>query len=67
MKNLKAIKTRLAEIAKDESGQGATEYILVLVGIVAIVLLFRGELTEQVEGMMNSLGSQIQGALNTGG
>ena len=38
---LKTIKNTLKNIWKDESGQGATEYILMLVVVVAIAFAFR--------------------------
>ncbi len=40
------IKNTLKQIWKDESGQAATEYILLVVVIVAVVALFGGEIRE---------------------
>lgn len=44
---------------RDESAQGATEYILLLVVVVAIVALFRGKIKEQLDGIIGNLGEQI--------
>jgi len=46
---------------KDESGQGATEYILLLVVVVALALLFRGKITETVSAKLEELGGAIGG------
>jgi Flp pilus assembly pilin Flp len=34
------------KLRKSESGQGATEYILLLVVVVAVVLMFKGKIQE---------------------
>ena len=44
---------------KDESAQGATEYILLLVAVVAVVVLFRKQITGQVQGLLNELSGKI--------
>lgn len=46
---------------KDESGQGATEYILLLVVVVALALLFRGRIQNIVSSKLEELGSAIGG------
>ncbi len=46
---------------KDESGQGATEYILLLVVVVALALLFRGKIMEIVQGKLDQLAGDIGG------
>lgn len=56
---MKNIKKTFKKLWKDESGQGATEYILLLVVIVAVVLLFGGEIRETVATKMGDLASQI--------
>lgn len=55
------LKNTLKNIWNDESGQGATEYILLVVIVVAVVALFGGEIKsiiggkiEQISGQMNS-------------
>lgn len=52
MKKFKKITKRLIE---DESGQGATEYILLLVVIVGLVVMFGPRIKGMVEGKLSSL------------
>lgn len=59
MKNFKNIKSLLKKLWDDESGQGATEYILLLVIVVAIALLFRGQISGIIEGKISELGGAI--------
>ena len=54
MKNT-AIKT-VKKLWADESGQGAAEYILLLVVVVGIVMLFR----ERISGIVNQKLSDLQ-------
>ena len=56
MKKLKELAIR---IWNDESGQGATEYILLLVVVVGLAVVFRGRITEVVEAKIEQLGSSI--------
>lgn len=56
MKNASAVIKRLL---KDESGQGATEYVLLVVVVVALVLLFRNKITAALEGKLESLSNSI--------
>lgn len=53
----KQIKNLAKKLWQDESGQGATEYILLLVIVVAVALLFRGQIGEMVNGKLSELGS----------
>ncbi len=53
------MKKHIAKLLKDESAQGATEYILLLVAVVGLLALFRGQITQQVENMIGKLGEQI--------
>ena len=55
-------KTALNTIKKlwsDESGQGATEYILLLVVVVGIAMIFKDRIRGAVEGKLSDLNSQI--------
>ncbi len=52
MKNLYSL---LKKFWKDESAQGATEYILLLVVVVTIALMFRKKITELVGNKMGEL------------
>lgn len=44
---------------KDQSGQGATEYVLLVVVVVALVVLFR----DQIRGAMQDKLTQLSGAI----
>jgi Flp pilus assembly pilin Flp len=48
------------KIWNDESAQGATEYILLLVVVVAVVILFKGKITEILGEKVNTIGADIQ-------
>ncbi len=56
MKNLKAILNYLIE---DESGQGATEYILLLVIIVGLVMIFHTQIETMIKGKLSALSSSV--------
>ena len=58
---MKDLKHMLASLWKDESGQGATEYILLLVVVVALAMMFRTKITEVLKGKLEELGSSIGG------
>lgn len=67
MKTLCAsLNSLLKNLWKDESGQGATEYILLLVVVVALALMFRGKITETLKSKLEELGSAI-GSFQVGG
>lgn len=51
----------IKKLWKDESGQGATEYILLLVIVVAIALLFRKQISGIVESKIGEIGGAISG------
>lgn len=51
--------TLLKNLWNDESGQGATEYILLLVVVVALALMFRTKITETLSAKLDELGSAI--------
>ncbi len=53
------MKNTLKRLWKDESAQGATEYILLLVVIVGLVVMFGPKLKGLVEGKTNQLGDKI--------
>lgn len=56
---MKSMTSMMKKLWKDESGQGATEYILLLVVVVAIGFLFKGKITEIVTGKLEELGASI--------
>lgn len=49
------------KLVKDESAQGATEYILLLVAVVAMVVIFKDQIKSQVDNLVGKLSSQIEG------
>lgn len=58
---MQKIKSALKSFWADESGQGATEYILLLVVVVAIAMLFKERIKEAIGQKMAQLSEQIQG------
>ncbi len=53
------MKKQIKNLWQDESAQGATEYILMLVVVVSIAMMFRGKITEIISGKVEKLGSDI--------
>lgn len=47
------------KLIKNQSGQGATEYILLLVVVVALVVLFKDKITTTVKEKIGTLSSDI--------
>ncbi|MCC7404020.1 MAG: hypothetical protein IT288_06425 [Bdellovibrionales bacterium] len=58
---MKHIKSIAKKLWNDESGQGATEYILLLVVVVALVMIFRPQIEQIVNDKLGSLSSAIGG------
>lgn len=58
MKNF--IKSQLSSLWKDESAQGATEYIMLLVVVVALALMFK----ERIKAQVSELIGKLDGDLN---
>lgn len=56
---MKKFKNFSKKLLKNQSGQGATEYILLLVVVVALVLMFKGEIQSTVQGKINDLKDMI--------
>ena len=56
LSNLKSFVTKLW---KDESAQGATEYILLLVVVVAVLAIFRQQIMTKMEQLVGNVGSKI--------
>jgi len=55
------MKKALKQLWQDESAQGATEYILMLVIVVGIAMLFKTKITKIISGKVEDLGSSIEG------
>ncbi len=51
----------LKNIIKDESGQGTTEYVLLLVVLVALAMIFKN----QIKDMVASKIDEIKGGMGT--
>lgn len=51
---------KFRKLLKNESGQGATEYILLLVVVVALVVMFKERIKETVSSKIESLSGSIQ-------
>ena len=58
--SMKKLTNFLKRLWKDESAQGATEYILLLVVIVGLVIVFKEPITRIVKNKVNELGGMIE-------
>jgi Flp pilus assembly pilin Flp len=65
MGKLTLAKDNIKKLAKkfwsDESAQGMTEYVLLLVVIIALATIFKDQIKKAVNDKMNAVGSDIQG------
>ncbi|WII70549.1 Flp1 family type IVb pilin [Bdellovibrio sp. 22V] len=52
---MKKFKNFSKKLLKNKSGQGATEYILLLVVVVALVLMFKDQIKTTVSGKITKL------------
>lgn len=55
------MKALMKNLLKDESGQGATEYILLLVAVVMVSMLFKDKIKEVITAKLEEVGGSIQG------
>lgn len=55
------LKTTLKNLWNDESAQGATEYILLLVIVVALALTFKDRIMKMVTGKLGEIESGMGG------
>ncbi len=58
---MKKLMKAAKQIMKDESAQGATEYILLLMIVVAIVVLFKDKINGMLNGRLDTLSSGLGG------
>jgi Flp pilus assembly pilin Flp len=58
---MQKIKSTLKRLWADESGHGATEYILLLVIVVAVAFLFKGRIKEILTAKLDALSGDISG------
>ncbi|AHI04611.1 hypothetical protein BDW_00505 [Bdellovibrio bacteriovorus W] len=56
---MKKFKKFTKRMLKNESGQGATEYILLLVVVVALVMIFKEQIKSTVTDKISKLSSDI--------
>jgi len=61
---MQKIKSTFKKLWADESGQGATEYILLLVIVVAVAFLFKDRIMGILRDKLDSIGQEI-GRFNT--
>lgn len=47
------------KLFKNQRGQGATEYILLLVVVVALVMMFKNQIKQTMEGKLGDLQGMI--------
>ncbi|MGI9549136.1 MAG: Flp family type IVb pilin, partial [Bdellovibrionales bacterium] len=59
------MKKTFLKIWKDESGQGATEYILMIVVVVGMIMVLKKPITDMVTEKVEDLKSQV-GAVKPG-
>lgn len=60
MKFLSTLRNRLRKnLIKNQSGQGATEYILLLVVVVGLVMAFKKPITDKFLGSVDKVGQKM--------
>jgi Flp pilus assembly pilin Flp len=60
------LKTTLKNLWNDESAQGATEYILLLVIVVALALTFKEKIMAMVKGKLGEIEGGMAGLKPSG-
>lgn len=58
------LKKTFLNIWKDESGQGATEYILILVVVAVMVLVFKDELKKMIADRTKDMSAKVGTFMN---
>ena len=53
------MKSRFLRVLKDESGQGATEYILMIVVVIGIIMFFKDDLKKIVKTKVDSIQDEL--------
>lgn len=56
---MKKLRNIFKDLVKDESAQGATEYILLLVVVVGLAMIFKGKITSMFTEKVDELGGNI--------
>lgn len=61
MSRTSTLKNLAVKLWKDESAQGATEYILILVAVVSVAFIFKKKIADFVNGRLGNLDSGLSG------
>ena len=61
MKNIKNVWERMKQTIRNQDGMSVVELILVLVGIIGLVLIFKTQLTNLVETIFAKITSESAG------
>ncbi|MES2962628.1 MAG: Flp1 family type IVb pilin [Bdellovibrionota bacterium] len=64
---MKKIVNVMKSLWKDESAQGATEYIVLLAVVVIVVAIFRTRITDMVKSKLGNVEAGMNGIDATGG
>ena len=56
---MKKLRVFLSNFLKEEDAQGATEYILLLVAVIAVLVLFKDKIMEMVKGKIGTIESEM--------
>ena len=56
---MKKLGVFLKNFLKEEDAQGATEYILLLVAVIAVLVLFKDKIMEMVKGKIGTIESEM--------
>jgi Flp pilus assembly pilin Flp len=54
-----SLKEKAKSIWNDESAQGATEYILILVAVVVVAFIFKGQIETFIRDRLSNLGQGL--------
>ena len=57
---MKNLTKKFKNLWTDESAQGATEYILLLIVVVALVMIFKDKIQQTVESKVGELQGKIE-------
>lgn len=55
------LKNALKKLWQDESAQGTSEYILVLVVVIAVAMIFKDEIIKIVQNKMGEISGKVGG------
>ena len=61
---MNTVKNTLKKLWQDESGQGATEYILIMVVIGVLIFVFRGKLVELITDRTEDVSNKLKTAID---